>query len=109
MLGTGFEKPVNVLVGLGFPRKVTSADEAYQLLSDMRPAAGVAAHKMALRACKAAIHGEIDPEIARSAFAAFARRHAMLLSEDTAEGSALREVSKALNAKPRAQFSLPRS
>jgi hypothetical protein len=49
---------------------------------------------MALQACKAAIHGEIDPELARSAFAAFARRHAMLLSEQPAHGSVLRDVSK---------------
>jgi hypothetical protein len=85
MNSTLFEKPVTVLVGLGFPRKIGSANEAYQLLSDMRLTTSKGAHRMATQACKAAIEGEIDPKIARSAFAAFARRSAMLLSNDSSE------------------------
>jgi Protein of unknown function (DUF982) len=80
MNNTFFEEPVIVLVGLGFPRRIESAMEAYQLLSDMQLAVSKAAHKVAMQACKAAIDGKIDPETARSAFIAFARRSAMLLS-----------------------------
>jgi hypothetical protein len=84
MNNTFFEEPVTVLVGLGFPRRIESATEAYQLLSDMQLTASKAAHKVATQACKAAIDGKIDPETARSAFIAFARRSAMLLSNDPA-------------------------
>lgn len=80
MNNTFFEEPVTVLVGLGFPRRIESASEAYQLLSDMKLTASKAAHKVAMQACKAAIDGKIDPETARSAFITFARRSAMLLS-----------------------------
>jgi Protein of unknown function (DUF982) len=84
MNNTFFEEPVTVLVGLGFPRQIESAIEAYQLLSDMQLTTSKAAQKVALQACKAAIDGKIDPETARSAFMAFARRSAMLLSNDPA-------------------------
>lgn len=84
MNNTFFEEPVTVLVGLGFPRRIESAIEAYQLLSDLQLSASKAAQKVAMQACKAAIDGKIDPETARSAFVAFARRSAMLLSNDPA-------------------------
>ena len=84
MNSTFFDEPVTVLVGLGFPRKVRSAIEAYQLLSDMRPMTSKAAHKMTMQACKAAIDGKIDPQIARSAFVAFTSRIGMLLANETA-------------------------
>jgi hypothetical protein len=82
MRSTRFEEPVTVLVGLGFPRKIESAIEAHQLLSDMRLTTVEAAHKAAVKACKAAIDGKIDPDVARSVFVAFARRAAMLVSQD---------------------------
>ena len=84
MNSTLFEEPVTVLVGLGFPRKIGSAIEAYQLLSDMRLMTSKAAHKMTMQACRAAIDGKIDPQIARAAFVAFASRIGMLLANDTA-------------------------
>ena len=55
MDSTHFTKPVTVLVGLGFPRKIRSAYEAYQLLCDMRLATSRGAHRIAMQACKAAI------------------------------------------------------
>jgi hypothetical protein len=79
-----FEEPVTVLVGLGFPRSIRSVVEAYQLLSDTPMSANKAASKVAMQACKAAIEGKIDAETAKSAFVAFARRSAMLLSSDAA-------------------------
>jgi hypothetical protein len=98
MNSTLFEEPVTILVGLGFPRQVRSATEAHQLLSDMRLTAGRKAHAAALQACKAAIDGEIDPELARSIFAAFARRSALLVSDD----HPLR-TEKELDGRPRAR------
>lgn len=83
MNSTFFKEPVTVLVGLGFPRKIENAMEAYQLLSDMRLITSRAAHKVAMQACKAALDGQIDPELARSAFVAFARRSAMLVSNSS--------------------------
>jgi hypothetical protein len=82
MNNTHFREPVTVLVGLGFPREIKSATEAYQLLSDIRLTTSKSAHAAAMKACKAAINGKIDPEIARSTLVAFARHSAMLFSED---------------------------
>ncbi|WP_119271694.1 DUF982 domain-containing protein [Taklimakanibacter deserti] len=82
MKSTRFEEPVTVLVGLGFPRRIESAIEAHQLLADIRLTTFETAHKAAVNACKAAVDGKIDPDVARSVFVAFARRAAMLVSED---------------------------
>ncbi len=73
---TRFEKPVEIFVGLGFRRPVRSAMEAYTLLSDMPGASH--AKEIALKACRAAIAGEIDPETARATFVTFARRNDIL-------------------------------
>jgi hypothetical protein len=77
---TLFEKPVCILVGLGFPRKVESVEEAYQLLADWPQFSKNAAHVVALNACAAALRGEIEAETARGAFVAFARRSNILIS-----------------------------
>jgi hypothetical protein len=82
MDSTFFEKPIIVLVGLGFPRKIESAGEAYQFLSDMQLTGQKTAQKIALRACREAMMGAIEPETARSAFVAFAHRCGILLSSD---------------------------
>jgi hypothetical protein len=76
MLAKPFEQPVRVLVGLGFPRQVNSVTDAYQMLLDWHDDS--AERKSAMRACKAALAGEIDAETARSVFLAFARRRGIL-------------------------------
>ncbi|MBX3582254.1 MAG: DUF982 domain-containing protein [Rhizobiaceae bacterium] len=76
---TRFEKPVTVLVGLGFSRKIESALEAYVLLRDW-PSLG-ADRTVALKACRAALMGDVDPETARAALVAFADRHRILVAE----------------------------
>jgi hypothetical protein len=40
-----------------------------------------AAHIMALKACKAALSGEVEAETARGTFEAFARKHDLLAPE----------------------------
>ena len=79
MNATRFGKPVPFLLGEGCPASIASAEEAFRVLCENRASAATHAHSVALEACKAAIAGEIDAEIARSAFAAFAETHAMLL------------------------------
>ena len=69
-----FQTPVAVLTGLGVPTPVRNVDEAYALLLDWPGFERNAGHTLALRACKAALAGEIEAETARGAFLAFARR-----------------------------------
>jgi Protein of unknown function (DUF982) len=76
-----FEKPVRILVGLGFPREVRGVWDAHQLLSDWPAFTRNRSHHVALRACEAALRGDIDAETARAAFVAFARRNNLLLPD----------------------------
>jgi Protein of unknown function (DUF982) len=76
-----FEKPVRILVGLGFPREVRGVWDAHQLLSDWPAFTRNRSHHVALRACEAALRGDIDAETARAAFVAFARRNHLLLPD----------------------------
>jgi len=72
-----FKEPVCILVGLGFPAKVRSVTEAYRHLVEW-PLSKDAAHSVALKACKAALNGEIEAETVRGLFAAFAEKHDLL-------------------------------
>ena len=72
-----FEKPVTILLGLGIPTEVKSVMHAYQILMDWRNAADHS-RELALKACKAAINGEIEAQTARAVFVAFAERHDLL-------------------------------
>ena len=82
---TRFNKPVSILVGLGYPAKIYSAREAYEYLLDRPTIAASKAQSVALKVCKAALKGEVDPETARSAFVAFAERNAILALESRPE------------------------
>ena len=75
-----FDKPVTILLGLGIPTEVKSVMHAYQILMDWRNAAD-ASREVALKACKAAINGEIEAQTARAVFVAFAERHDLLAPE----------------------------
>ena len=75
-----FEEPVTILLGLGIPTEVNSVMHAYQSLMDWRTAADHS-RELALKACKAAINGEIDAQTARAVFVAFAERHDLLAPE----------------------------
>lgn len=73
-----FARPVTLLTGLGFPKTVRSIGEAYQLLIDDPVFTRDAAHAFALKACQAALAGEIEAETARGLFIALAEKHDLL-------------------------------
>lgn len=79
MLAQPFEKPVRVWFGLGFPRQLNTVADAYQFLQEW--CGNSPEQKAALRACKAALAGDIDAEIARGVFVAFARKKDILMEE----------------------------
>jgi Protein of unknown function (DUF982)/ROS/MUCR transcriptional regulator protein len=74
-----FNYPVIILVGMGYPREIRSVFEAYQFLTDW--AGNSPEQRAALRACRAALVGDIDPETARGIFVAFAEKKDLLLPE----------------------------
>jgi hypothetical protein len=79
MLAQPFMKPVLVWVGLGFPRQLNTVADAYQFL--MEWCGNSPEQKAALRACKAALAGDVDTETARGVFNAFARKKDILLED----------------------------
>lgn len=79
MLSQPFEKPVCVWVGLGFPRQLNSVVDAYQFAMDY--CGNSPEQRAAIRACKAALTGEVDAETARSIFVAFAKRKGLMVDD----------------------------
>ncbi len=79
MLSKPFEKPVRVWVGLGFPRQLNTVVDAYQFVLDW--CGNSPEQKAAIRACKAALIGEIDAETARGVLVAFARKKDILVED----------------------------
>jgi hypothetical protein len=73
-----FETAVTILVGMGYPATIETVQEAYALLEDWPHSRRGTAHAVALRACRAALLGEIEAETARGLFVAFARKHDLL-------------------------------
>ncbi|WP_065376412.1 DUF982 domain-containing protein [Ensifer adhaerens] len=76
-----FENPVRILVGLGFPTEVRSVLDAYRHLVEWPISLRDGPHSVALKACRAALCGEIEAETARGLFAAFAEKHDLLAPE----------------------------
>jgi hypothetical protein len=81
MLAKHFNEPVRVWVGLGFPRQINTVVDAYQFLLEW--CGNSPEQKAAVRACKAALAGDVDAETARGVFIAFARKKDMLFEDDT--------------------------
>ena len=79
MLAKPFEKPLRVWVGLGFPRQLNNVADAYQML--MGWCGNSPEQKAAIRACKAALAGDVDAETARGVFLAFARKKDILVED----------------------------
>lgn len=79
-----FREPVTILVGLGFPAEVRTATDAYRHLCEWPIRLRDTAHAIALKACGAALRGEIEAETARGLFAAFAEKHDLLAPETSA-------------------------
>lgn len=82
MLSQPFEKPVRVLVGLGFPRQLNSVVDAYQFVTDW--CGNSPEQRAAIRACKAALAGDIDAETARGIVVRFARKKDILIEDEAA-------------------------
>ena len=80
MLAQPFEKPVYVWVGLGFPRQLNTVVDAYQFAAEW--CGNSPEQRAAIRACKAALAGDVDAETARGIFTAFAKKKDILI-EDT--------------------------
>lgn len=79
MLSQPFKEPVKVWVGLGFPRQLNSVVDAYQFA--MEYCGNSPQQRAAIRACKAALTGEVDPETARGIFVAFAKKKGLIAEE----------------------------
>lgn len=72
-----FRTPVTVMVGLGYPRTVASALEAWSFLSEYP---GDSREKStALAACRAVMEGRTVPETAHFALIKFAQKKDILL------------------------------
>lgn len=76
-----FERPVVILTGLGHPTAISSAMEAYVFLADWPPARRDAAHDFAMKACLAAVSGEIEAETAKGMFVTLAEKYDILAPE----------------------------
>lgn len=94
MTSDDFERPVVILTGLGYPAAIASAMEAYMFLADLPISRRDAVHGFALKACLAAIRGEIEPDTARGLFASWAEKHELLAPDVAAFAGSRREGSR---------------
>ncbi len=76
-----FNEPVIILVGLGFPAKIRTVMDAYRHLVEWPVSFRDPAHSLAVKACQAALRGEIEAATARGLFVAFAQKHELLAAE----------------------------
>jgi len=90
MLSKPFEKPIRVWVGLGFPRQLNTVADAYQFAVEW--CGNSPEQKAAIRACKAALVGDVDPETARGVFTAFARKKDILMEDGITPPSRRRQT-----------------
>lgn len=88
-----FERPVVILTGLGHPTAVSSAMEAYMFLADWPTGRRDACHRLAMKACLAALRGEIEPDTARGLFASWAEKNDILAPDVAAFVSSRRTGS----------------
>ncbi len=93
MTSDDFQRPVVILTGLGHPAAIASAMEAYMFLADWPTSRRDAVHGFALKACLAAIRGEIEPDTVRGLFASWAEKHD-LLAPDAVAFAGRREGSR---------------
>lgn len=72
--------------------------DAYRHLAEWPASLRDTAHSMALKACSAALRGEIEAETARGLFAAFAEKHDLLAPENDAIAASHLRRDKELDA-----------
>ncbi|UVK57695.1 DUF982 domain-containing protein (plasmid) [Mesorhizobium sp. AR02] len=80
MLAKPFEKPVRVWVGLGFPRQLNTVVDAYQFVCEW--CGNSPEQRAAIKACRAALAGDVDAETARGILIAFARKKDLLVEDE---------------------------
>ena len=89
-----FHRPVIILTGLGHPTAVSSTMEAYMFLADWPVSKRDACHTVAMKACLAALHGDIEPETARGFVASWAEKNDIMAPDVVAFASARRTGSR---------------
>lgn len=89
-----FREPVTILVGLGFPAQVRNVMDAYRHLTEWPISFRDTAHCVALKACQAALRGDIEAETARGLFAGFAAKHDLLAPEIPAIAASRARVAR---------------
>lgn len=94
MTSDDFERPVVILTGLGCPAAIASAMEAYMFLADWPMSKRDPVHGFALKACLAAIRGEIEADTARGLFASWAEKHDLLAPDVAAFAGSRKEGSR---------------
>ncbi len=99
-----FDRPVNILTGLGHPASVGSVMQVYRPLVDWPYSGRDTTHTFALNACPAALNGVVEPDTARISFVAFAAKHHLFapdgeafLANDRPRGAAASSVIRLLN------------
>ena len=97
-----FAKPVPIFVGVGMPAMVSSAAEAFALLTDWPGYRVYPEYRLAKNACQAALAGEVNAETARATFVEFARRRSILISVAEPAVAASVQAAAAISAEGRA-------
>lgn len=79
MSARSFSVPVTIIKGLGIPTTVWTVAEAYDILNEWPVDRRNGAYSLAKNACRAALSGDIDLDLAEEAFRGFARRNHILI------------------------------
>ena len=85
MLDTAFSNPVTVMVGMGFPRKISSLMDAIRYLDDQPSIVRDEAFQVTYAACRGVLAQENTSQEAYDLFCALARRRGVLVEEVFAE------------------------
>lgn len=81
MRNDAFQHPVTVLVGLGFPRAITTVHEAIAYLDEVPRMMRDEAYQATCDACRDALTQRCSAQEAHDVFAAYARRRSVLVNE----------------------------
>lgn len=81
MSNFAFQRPVTVLVGLGFPRIVTNVYEAFSCLKEVPTLMRDEVYEATCDACRDALSGKCSIDDAHDVFIAYARRRSILVEE----------------------------
>jgi hypothetical protein len=87
-----FDKPVSVLIGLGFVCSVPTVMAAYEMVAEWPASPRSLPQLNALSACRAALNGQCRAEDAHAAFVNFAEHTGILMEDATSMLSATTQV-----------------